>query len=428
MPQPPQNIPTTPISYEERTRWFHQARFGLFIHYGLYAAPGRGEWLMFNERIPPDEYVPLADDFAPGPDAVKRWIDLAVKAGMKYAVLTARHHDGFSLFDSPANAFNLHRTAGRDLVAEFTKACRDAGLRVGLYYSLLDWRFPGYFEPERHPDSAAALVEQVHAEVHHLMTAYGQIDLLWYDGGWIDHGRKPDADATAFWRSRELNQMVYDAQPHILINNRSGIKLDLDTPEQKVEASAAGRAWETCMTIGDSAGWGYLRHNPNRKSVATLLQHLVSAAADEGNFLINIGPQSDGSIDPEDAQRLLDMGDWLQSCGESIYGSQRCPLYSQTMPGAPLGRWTRRGNTAYLHLFRWPGKLAVVPLVQTHARTATLLNTGSPLTIATATNARLILSDLPPDPPHPSVNTLRIEFDAPPESLPEPDHAAWLHP
>ncbi len=417
--------PTTTISYADRTAWFHQARFGLFVHYGLYALPGRGEWVMFNERIPAAEYAQLAQAFDPKPGAADDWAAFAARAGMKYAVLTTRHHDGFSLFDSPVNDFNLVKTRGRDLVAEWVEACARHGLRVGLYYSLLDWRYPGYFEPNSHPDNHTQLIEQVHSEVKHLVSSYGKIDVLWYDGGWIDHGRK-DVQQADYWRSVELNQMVYDHQPHILINNRSGIPLDLDTPEQTVKASERGRAWETCMTIGDSAGWGWLLDNPNRKTIATLLQHLINAAADEGNFLINVGPQPDGSLDKQDIERLEAMGDWLNTCGEAVYGSQRCELYDQANPGAPLGRWTRKDHVGYLNIFRWPGEKAIIPLVKTPARSATLLNTGQTVSIETASNGRLVLGNLPPDPPHPCVNTIKVEFESEPQRHGEPDHAAWL--
>ena len=422
---PAQPLPMTPVPYEQRLGWFHGARFGLFIHYGLYSIPGRGEWVMFSERIPAAEYARLADRFKPDPDAVKRWIDLAVGSGTRYAVLTARHHDGFSLFRSPANDFNLWNSAGRDLVAEFTDACRAAGLRVGLYYSLLDWRFPGYFEPAKHPASAEALAKQVHGELEHLMSAYGRIDLLWYDGGWIDHGRK-GTQQTAFWRSHELNQRVYDLQPNILINNRSGLTLDLDTPEQKVAASEPGRAWEACMTIGDSAGWGWLLHNPNRKTEATLIQNLVTAAAGEGNFLINVGPRADGTLDPGDADRLRSVGAWLREQGEGIYGSQRCELYDQAEPGAPLGRWTRKGTTAYLYLFRWPGERVTIPLVDETPRSARLLSTGEAVAFDHGADGRLHLRELPPSPPHPSVNAIAFEFDHEPRRRHDPDHAAWI--
>lgn len=431
-----QNKPQTPITYSDRTEWFHAARFGLFLHYGLYSSPGRGEWLMFNERIHPVDYARLIDDFRPEPGVAKRWADLAVRSGMKYAVLTTRHHDGFSLFNSEANDFNSFNHHGRDLVREFVEAFREAGLRVGLYYSLLDWRFPGYFEPQRYTDSARALRKQVHAEMLQLMSAYGQIDLLWYDGGWIDHGRKSDSDPAGYstevidyWDSVKLNQSVYDLQPHILINNRSGIDLDLDTPEQEVKASGAGRAWETCMTIGDSTGWGWLRDSPNRKTTATLIQHLISAVSGEGNFLINVGPDARGYVDDEDRLRLEEMGLWLDRNGESVYASKRCDLYDQQMPGAPLGRWTRNKNTAYLHLFRWPGPEFVVPLVGTQPRSARLVGGEGQLNLSYRSDdtiGRLRVSGLPEKPPTPHVNVVAIDFEKPPYSLVETDHAAWL--
>lgn len=413
------------IPYSQRIAWFHQARFGMFIHYGLYSLLERGEWVMFNERMAADEYAKLAGRFAPEPGVAEEWVKLAVAAGARYAVLTTRHHDGFCLYDSKVSDFTLARTKGRDLVAEFTDACRKHGLKVGLYYSLLDWRFPGYFEPDRYPESAKAMVDQLHAQVRELMTNYGRVDMLWYDGGWISHGRV-EKDEAEFWRSAQLNQMVYDLQPHILINNRSGMPLDLDTPEQHVTASEPGRGWESCMTIGDSAGWGYVRDNPNRKTVATLLQNLVTAAAGEGNFLLNIAPRPNGHVDGEDGDRLLAMGEWLAHSGAAVYGSQRCELYDQQMPGAPLGRWTRQGNTAYLNVFRWPGTTAIVPLVATKALSARMLQTGQSVRVRQEYNGRLVLEGLPDTPPHPLMNTIAVEFATEPRNLAETDKAAWI--
>jgi len=420
------NIPSTPVPYEERLSWFHQARFGLFIHYGLYATAGRGEWVMFNERMPAAEYAEFTNSFNPAENCPRDWARVAVEAGMRYAVLTTRHHDGFSLFNSPVNDFNIWNTKQRDIVKEFVEACREFGLKVGFYYSLLDWRFPGYFEPEKYPESAEKLVKQVHAEVEHLMSAYGRIDILWYDGGWVDHGRTDIKEFANFWRSAELNQMVYDHQPHILINNRSGLKLDIDTPEQRVVASESGRAWESCMTIGDSAGWGWLRHNPNRKTLPTLLQNLVNCAANEGNYLINVGPRADGSFPFEDKERLQEMGRWLKKQGEGIYDSRYCELYDEREPGAPLGRWTRQGNTAYLYIFRWPGQKTTVPLVDCSPLEITLLATGESVNFKHDNSGRLHLLNLPEEPPHPAVNVLRIKFPSTPRRREEKDHAAWL--
>jgi alpha-L-fucosidase len=410
--------------YVERMKWFHQARFGMFIHWGLYSVLGRGEWAMFQERIKAREYARLAKRFKPKSFDATVWTRAAAEAGMKYAVLTTRHHDGFCLFDSKVSEFTAPKTAAaRDFVAEYVDACRKAGLRVGLYYSLLDWRFPGYFEPQarRNQRSVTDLVDQVHAQVKELMSNYGRIDVLWYDGGWVAHGGAGITDIAGFWRAADLNAMVRKLQPSILINNRSGTQEDLDTPEQHVTASAAGRGWESCMTIGDSSGWGYIKNNPNMKTPTQLLQHLVNAAAGEGNYLLNVGPKPDGTIRREELVRLQAMGDWLKVNGESIYGSQRCELH-----GGMIGEWTRRGSDAYLNVFRWPGREARVPLVKTKALSASLLGSDAKLTVEQRYNGQLCIGGLPNKPPHASVNVIKVVFEGEPKSHVEDDHAAWL--
>jgi len=420
--------------YEQRLRWFHQARFGMFIHWGLYSLLGRGEWVLFQERMKVADYARLAARFRPRRFDADAWAGLAAEAGMKYMVLTTRHHDGFCLFDSQVSDFTSVKTAARrDFVAEYAAACRRAGLKVGFYYSLLDWRFPGYFEPRRHRASAEAMVQQAHDQVRELMSQYGRVDVLWYDGDWINHGHAGIDDKAGFWRAKKLNAMVRRLQPHILINNRSGTREDLDTPEQQVTASAAGRGWESCMTMGDFMGWGYMAHNPNWKSTAQLLHALVSAAAGEGNFLLNIGPRPDGGVRREEAVRLRAMGRWLETNGESIYGSQRCALHgglggklTSTNTWTMIGLWTRKGKTGYLHLVRWPGREAVIPLVKTRALSARLLATGKPVTVRQEYNGRLILSGLPARPPHPAINVVAVIFAGEPQRLAERDSAAWL--
>lgn len=425
---------TKTLSYNERLKWFHQARFGMFIHWGLYSLLGRGEWVMFQERIRPSDYARLAERFNPKKFDADAWAGLAAEAGMKYMVLTTRHHDGFCLFDSQVSDFTSVKTAARrDFVAEYVAACRRAGIKVGLYYSVLDWRFPGYFEPRKHKASAEAMVQQLHAQVHELMSNYGRIDLLWYDGDWINHGQAGIQDKAKFWRAKELNAMVRALQPHILINNRSGTNEDLDTPEQHVTASNPGRGWESCMTMGFFAGWGYTHYNPTWKSPAQLLQSLVSAAAGEGNFLLNIGPKPDGSVRREEVIRLKAMGKWLQTNGQAIYGSQRCDLHggsggitTSTNTWSMIGQWTRRGNTGYLHIDRWPGQEAVIPLVKTKALSAALLSTGRPVKVRQEYNGRLILSGLPAKPPHPDINVIAVRFKSEPHRMSEPDSSAWL--
>ncbi len=410
----------TTLSYDDRIHWFHEARFGLFIHWGLYSLLERGEWVMFRERIPVDEYRKLADTFtgeAFDADAIAR---LAVDSGMNYAVLTTRHHDGFCLWDTDVTDFNSVKTAaGRDFVKEYVEACRRHGLRVGLYISNKDWREAGYWEPEAHPESARQMVDNLHAMVEELLSNYGQIDVLWFDGAWVDIGRKK-VDAAEFWRARQLLDLIYELQPAILVNNRLGIDADLDTPEQHVKASKPGRGWETCMTIGDESAWGYSRHNPVRKTLGQLLRNLSKAACGEGNYLLNTGPDGRGAIVPEDAVVLKKMGEWLKVHGEAIYGSRRFPIrYTR-------GGFTRKGNTLYLHVNFWSAPEIVVPLFKHLPKRAILLATGQELTITRKSNHRMSIAGLPYECPHEAMTIIRLEFDRQPELTEEPDHAAWL--
>ncbi len=404
-------MPTKKLTYEERMKWFHQARFGIFIHWGLYAIPGRGEWVMHVERIPAEEYAKLARSFSPKNFDADAWAALAKEAGAKYMVLTTRHHDGFCLFDSKASDFtSVKGSAKRDFVAEYVKALRKAGLKIGFYYSLLDWRFPGYFDQKAHPESAKALVKQAHAQVKELMTNYGKIDILWYDGGWVP-GLKGE-EIAEFWNAKQLNATVRKLQPHILINNRSGIPEDLDTPEQHVTASATGRGWESCMTMGDSCGWGYVHNNPNFKTVPQLIQNLVTAAAGEGNYLLNMGPKPDGTIRKEEVERLRAIGKWLSVNGESIYGSERCPFGA-----GMLGLTTAKGNNAYLHIFRWPkqGELSI-PGIKNKIKSATVLATGRKAKIVPGSNSRTYFTGLPKAPPDPYDTVVKLVLDGRPEA------------
>ena len=420
------------MTYQERLKWFHEARFGIYVHFGLYSLLGRGEWTMYSERIPPRDYEVLADQFNPVPGAAREWCESARLAGAKYIVLTTRHHEGFSLFDSRYSDYtSMKHGCRRDIVREYVEAARACGLKVGLYYSLLDWRYPGYFEPQKYPDSKAALVEYVHNQVRELMSNYGRIDLLEYDGGWMPDLNPDKEHIINFWRARELNAMVRELQPGIIINNRSGLEEDLDTPEQVVRASRPGRGWESCMCIGDSCAWGYTRFNPNMKTPEQLIQYLVQAAQGEGNYLLNIGPMPDGRIRTEEIERLTRIGKWIAVNEKAIRSSERCDLIGSSQPGVVdlnlQGMWTRRGKTAYWCIFRWPGCRATAVRVDTPPVRAKILATGENVPfVYNAETGKLILKNLPPLPPDDLCSVLEIEFENIPKCKAEPSPAGWL--
>ena len=420
------------MTYEERLRWFHEARFGIYVHFGLYSLLERGEWTMYSERISPKDYDHLADMFNPLPGAAREWCRLAKRAGAKYIVLTTRHHEGFSLFDSKYSDFtSAKRGCKRDIVREYVDAARAEGLKVGLYYSLLDWRYPGYFEPEKYPENRDALVEYVHNQVRELMTNYGEISLLEYDGGWMPDLNPDKEFQINFWRARELNAMVRELQPGIIINNRSGLQEDLDTPEQVIKAATPGRGCESCMCIGDSCCWGYTRFNPNWKSSTQLIQNLVNAAQGEANYLLNIGPMPDGRLRAEEIERLNDIGDWMKVNEKAIRKSERCELIGASHPGVVdlnlQGPWTRQGKTGFWHLFRYPGTVATAVRVGTRPIKAKLLATGEELTVAYDEKySKMTISGLPALPYDRHCTVIEVEFEDIPRLQPEPDKAAWL--
>ena len=389
--------PKSPTAADRRLAWFHQSRFGMFIHWGLYSIPARGEWVMHQERIPHEEYAPLAERFRPvrfDPDA---WVALAKEAGMKYVVFTTRHHDGFSLFDSQVSDFTSVKTAaGRDFVADFVRACRRHRMKIGFYYSLLDWRFPAYFAgPKKDPKGWERHVCYSHAQVRELCTNYGKIDLLWYDGGWVPWAKGDPAlnhtPPTDPWRAKQLNAAVRKLQPHILINNRAGTLEDFDTPEQHVAASAPGRAWESCLTMNDH--WGYCRADSNWKSTTQLLHALLQCASGGGNLLLNVGPQADGSLPAASVKHLRQIGAWTKRNGSSIYDCGRSPLGA----GA-VGLTTAKGDAVFLHVLYWPGEDLCLPDAGGRVESASLLATGKPLRLETRGD-RLFLRGLPKTPP-----------------------------
>lgn len=394
---------------DDRLRWFREARFGMVIHWGLYSIPARGEWVMYTERIPYREYSQLAGQFNPRRYDADEWAGLAKQAGMKYMVLTTRHHDGFSLFDSKVSDYTSAKTAaGRDLVAEYADACRRAGLRLGFYYSLKDWHRPAYMAgPQADPGGWAELVDYVHAQVRELCTRYGKLDIMWYDGPgpYIAEGWRVD-DIPSIWRAQEMNAMVRELQPGIIINDRSILPEDFDTPEQHITPS--NRMWESCMTINDH--WGYAERDDNWKPAKDLVRNLVQCVSGGGNYLLNVGPDRDGVIPAPSVQRLQEMGRWLESNGESIYGAGRCPMTWTT-----VGLLTARGSRVYVHCFYWPGSEITIGGFANRVERAYFLATGEAIDLEQRRD-RLFLRNLPDRAPDPIDTVIVLEMDGEPRT------------
>jgi len=371
---------------ESRINWWREARFGMFIHWGLYAIPGRGEWVQWNEQIAVKEYAKLADQFQPSNFNADAWSELAKSAGMKYVVLTARHHDGFCLFDDGANPFTSVNTAARrDFVAEYVKAVRKVGLRVGLYYSPLDWRFPGFFFPDLQRQSAEAMREQYHRQIEELLTNYGKLDVLWFDGGeqdWLNFGgewfiagwrRRPQGQPYKggfSWQHDKVYAMLRSRQPEVLINNRADMPEDFHSREGDAAVGDFDdqHPWELCTTI--AGAWGY---EPNKlpRPLKHYIQLLVNVVGRDGNLLLNVGPRPDGQIDLPQAERLREIGAWLRRYGESIYATRGGPFLPSN-----YGVSTRRDRTIYVHVLKWPEGKLLLPAIPAKIVRASVLTGG----------------------------------------------------
>jgi alpha-L-fucosidase len=374
------------IDPSTRIQWWREARFGMFIHWGLYAIPGRGEWVQWNEQIPVNEYAKLANQFNPTNFTPESWAELAKAAGMKYMVLTSRHHDGFALFNDSTNQFTSAKSAAhRDFVSDYVKAVRKAGLHVGLYYSPLDWRYPGYFLPGIQRENAEAMREQYHRQMKELLSNYGKIDVLWFDGGeadWLSFGgdwkgaewkKRPKHQhyqGGFNWQHDQVYTMLRRLQPDILINGRADMEPDFRSREGW---GALGdfdnqHPWELCVTI--AGAWGY-QPNLKPKPLKDYIQLLAKTAGRDGNLLVNVGPDPNGRIDTAQAERLREIGAWLGKYGESIYATRGGPF----LPG-DWGASTHRDKTIYLHVLNWPAEKLTLPAIPAKIVRATALTGG----------------------------------------------------
>ena len=392
-----------------RMRWWREARFGMFVHWGLYAGlagtwdgkavdtKGGMEWIQQRVRVDTDTYAQKALPlFKPVPGFAQAWARLAKEAGCKYIVFTTKHHDGFALHNSKVSDYDAGSLLERDLVQEIVAAARAEGLRVGFYHSVIDWHHDQYEYARSkqlpHPLKAkpyaegtrthAKYVDYMHAQVAELLSNYGLIDVIWWDYSSIDF------QGEEAWRAFELMDMVRVKQPNIIMNNRlfrnpeSGWKSmgvdghvakldnkygDFITPEQHIpEAGMPGIDFEVCMTLNTT--WGYSEHDHAWKSDETLIRNLIDIASKGGNFLLNIGPKGDGSLTPETFRSMRAIGAWMQVNGESIYATSASKL-----PALSWGRATQKGRFLYLHVFDWPKNGCLEVPLQAGVKTAVLL-------------------------------------------------------
>jgi alpha-L-fucosidase len=395
------------------TAWFTAARFGLFIHFGIYSLAARHEWVKHFERIPDEEYQKYFDHFDPDRYDPVQWAREAKAAGMKYVVVTSKHHDGFCLWDSDLTDYKATNTpAGRDLIAPLVEAVRAEGLKIGFYHSLIDWHHPEFPVDGLHPlrddvvfreaaqgRDMAKYRAYLFGQVEELLTRYGKIDIMWFDfsypdrdWGWSKGKGRDD------WEAEKLMALVRELQPGIIVNNRMDIPGDFITPEQyqpgaPLEVDGQPVLWEACQTLNGS--WGYDRDNLDWKSTEMLVQMLVDSVSKNGNLLLNVGPTGRGEFEPRALERLHGIGAWMRLHGRAIYG---CGASSFTPP--PDCRYTQRGDRLYLHLFAWPFKYIHLPGLAGKVTYAQLLNDASEIKMVEAdpdATSHLAPTDAPND-------------------------------
>jgi alpha-L-fucosidase len=412
----------TPAQRDARMEWWREARFGMFVHWGVYSVPagtyngkqigGIGEWIMNHGKIPVAEYKAYAKQFNPVKYNAEEWVRLAKDAGMKYIVITAKHHDGFAMFESKASDWNIVKASpfGRDPLKELADACHKQGMKLGFYYSQAqDWVNGGsaaggkWDKAQEH--SMDDYIDKIAVpQMKEILSNYGEFPVvLWWDTP-TDMNKE---------RADKLIPLLKQ-KPGIIHNNRlgGGYKGDTETPEQFIPATGyPGRDWETCMTMNDT--WGFKSYDDHWKSTETLIRNLVDIASKGGNYLLNVGPTSEGLIPEPSIERLKEIGQWMRVNGVAVYDTSASPFKR-----LPWGRCTKKidadGTTLYLHVFNWPkdGKL-VVPGLKNSILSARLLASGA--TLSTSSSADGVIVAVPPTAPSPISSTVVLQIKGAPE-------------
>lgn len=386
-------------SPEDIAAW-RQLKFGLFVHWGPVSLTGREiGWSRGGQRrgtggtgeTPVEIYDNLYKQFNPTLFDADQWVQIARDAGMHYLVFTARHHDGFSMFDSKLTDYKITSPESpyrRDIVKQLADACHRGGLKFGIYYSQPNWYHPDY-----RTDNHARFLQFMHGQVRELLTGYGQVDILFFDGL---GGTAQD------WDAARLFPVIRQLQPHVIVNDRCGVPADYDTPEQRVGKMQVDRPWETCMTISNQWAW---KPDDRLKSLDECIRTLVNVVGGDGNLLLNVGPMPDGRIEPRQAQRLSEMGQWLKTSGQSVFGTRGGPF-----PRAAWGASTCRGNRVYLHLLDASQGTLVLPPISRKIVAHRLLGGG---TVSLSQTAESIRLSVPASSRQPIDTIVVLELDGP---------------
>jgi alpha-L-fucosidase len=416
----------TTAEKDARMQWWRQARFGMFIHWGLYAVPAgewdgtsnHAEWILTTAQIPVEQYEKFGPQFNPVKFNADQWVRMAKDAGMKYLVITSKHHDGFCLWDSDATDYDImDRTPfKRDILKELSVACKEQGIKLCFYHSIMDWHHPDYL-PRRKWEKRSAdgadytrYISYMKAQLKELVLRYDPA-VLWFDGEWEKTWTHEDG--------LKLYDYVRSLKPAIIINNRvdkgrhgmqgtfdtSQYAGDFGTPEQEIPASGLDYDWESCITM--NRYWGWNKHDKDFKSTEDLIHKLVDIASKGGNFLLNIGPKPDGTFPIESSERLKHIGQWMDVNGESIYGTTASPF-----TGLPWGRCTKRiehdKTVLYLHVFDWPSNRKLrIPELESKIDTSYLLANHEPL--ETSSDEKGIVIEVPKEPIDPMNTVIVLE-------------------